>query len=68
MEGDGRLGFVGERGRVLILADEGRGWLPTGRPAEGYPVAAVLDVGWLELRDHRIAAGVACEPPAKTKT
>ena len=33
-----RLAFVGEKGRTLILAEEGRGWLPTGRPAEAHPV------------------------------
>ena len=38
------LAFVGEKGRTLILAEEGRGWLPTGRPAEIHPVE-------FELRD-----------------
>jgi hypothetical protein len=33
-----RLAFIGEKGRTLILAEEGRGWLPTGRPAEIHPV------------------------------
>jgi hypothetical protein len=33
-----RLAFVGEKGRTLILAPPGRGWLPTGRPAEPHPV------------------------------
>jgi hypothetical protein len=33
-----RLAFVGEKGRTLILAEEGRGWLPTDRPAEIHPV------------------------------
>jgi catechol 2,3-dioxygenase-like lactoylglutathione lyase family enzyme len=33
-----RLAFVGEKGRTLILAPPGRGWLPTGRPAETHPV------------------------------
>ena len=36
------LGFVGEKGRTLILAPPGRGWLPTGRPAEPHPVEFVL--------------------------
>jgi len=36
------LGFVGEKGRTLILARPGRGWLPTGRPAEAHPVDFVL--------------------------
>jgi hypothetical protein len=34
----GRLAFVGERGRSLILCPPDRGWLPTGRPAEPHPV------------------------------
>jgi hypothetical protein len=37
------LAFVGERGRTFILAPPGRGWLPTGRPAEPHPVKAVLE-------------------------
>ncbi len=32
-----RLAFVGEKGRTLIISPEGRGWLPTGRPAAQYP-------------------------------
>lgn len=43
VEGPGRLGFVGEQGRTFILAPPGRGWLPTGRPAEPHPVEAVLE-------------------------
>ena len=42
VEEEGRLGFVGERGRTLILAPPGRGWMPTGRPAERHPVEAEL--------------------------
>ena len=42
VEEEGRLAFVGERGRTLILAPVGRGWLPTGRPAERHPLEAVL--------------------------
>ena len=38
MDDPDRLAFVGEKGRTLILAEEGRGWLPTGRPAEIHPV------------------------------
>jgi hypothetical protein len=38
----GRLAFLGERGRTLILAPQGRGWMPTGRPAERHPVEAAL--------------------------
>jgi hypothetical protein len=36
------LGFVGEKGRTFILAPPGRGWLPTGRPAEPHPVKFAL--------------------------
>jgi hypothetical protein len=37
------LGFVGEKGRTFILAPPGRGWLPTGRPAEPHPVVVELE-------------------------
>jgi len=37
-----RLAFVGERGRTFILAPPGRGWLPTGRPAEPHPVEVTI--------------------------
>jgi catechol 2,3-dioxygenase-like lactoylglutathione lyase family enzyme len=37
-----RIAFVGEKGRTFILAPPGRGWAPTGRPAEPYPVVATL--------------------------
>ena len=50
----GRLAFIGERGRTLILSPEGRGWLPTGRPAEPHPVEAVISgppPGRVELAD-----------------
>jgi hypothetical protein len=30
------LAFVGQKARTLILSSEGRGWLPTGRPAEAH--------------------------------
>lgn len=39
----GRLVFVGERARTLILCPTGRGWLPTGRPAEVHPVTLVVE-------------------------
>ena len=42
LDEEGRLAFLGERGRTLILAPEGRGWLPTGRPAEPHRVEAVV--------------------------
>jgi hypothetical protein len=37
------LAFVGERACTLIAAAAGRGWLPTGRPAEPHPVEVVID-------------------------
>jgi hypothetical protein len=36
------LAFVGERAHTLILAPAGRGWLPTGRPSQRYPVEALI--------------------------
>lgn len=38
LEGPGRLAFLGGRDGVLILSEPGRGWMPTGRPAEIRPV------------------------------
>jgi hypothetical protein len=50
----GRLAFVGERGRSLILCPPGRGWLPTGRPAEPHPVEVELTgIGSGELSAER---------------
>jgi hypothetical protein len=43
LEHEGRLAFLGERGHTLILTPPGRGWMPTGRPAEAHPVEAELD-------------------------
>ncbi len=40
---EGRLAFVGEKARTLILARAGRPWLPTWRPAEAHPVEVVLE-------------------------
>jgi hypothetical protein len=37
-----RLAFVGEKARTFILSSEGRGWLPTGRPAEPHPCEVLL--------------------------
>jgi hypothetical protein len=45
-----RLAFVGEPGRTLILAPTGRGWMPTGRPAEPHPVEFRLDLDDAEVR------------------
>jgi len=38
----GRLAFMGGRDGVVILTPLGRGWLPTGRPSEPWPVSAVV--------------------------
>jgi hypothetical protein len=38
----GRLAFMGGRDGVLILSRPGRGWMPTGRPAEMHPVDVVV--------------------------
>jgi hypothetical protein len=54
----GRLAFVGEKARTLILCPEGRGWLPTGRPAEPHAVDAVLAGSGqreVDTGGHRIA-------------
>ena len=50
----GRLAFVGEKGRTLILAPPGRGWLPTGRPAEPHPVDVLLKAGGGRIRRFRL--------------
>ncbi len=42
VEGEGRLAFVGEKARTLIICRSGRPWLPTGRPAEAHPVEVYL--------------------------
>ena len=44
-QGEGRLAFVGEKARTLILCHARRPWLPTGRPAEAHPVEVVLSGG-----------------------
>jgi hypothetical protein len=36
------LGFVGRKAHTLILCHPGRGWLPTGRPAEPHRVEVVV--------------------------
>lgn len=54
LDEEDRLAFVGERGRTLILAPLGRGWMPTDRPAERHPVEAVISgakPGEVELED-----------------
>lgn len=56
----GRLAFFGERTTTLIVAEPGRGWLPTGRPAEAHPAdlmiagipAAEISVGAYRIRSR----------------
>ena len=53
----GRLAFVGERAKTLILSPEGRGWLPTGRPAGRHPVDVILSgppTGEVRTAGHRV--------------
>ena len=42
LDHEASLAFVGEKARTFILSPEGRGWLPTGRPAEAHPCEVVL--------------------------
>ena len=54
----GRLAFLGERAKTLILSPVGRGWLPTGRPAEPHPVDVVLSgppTGDVTAAGHRVS-------------
>jgi hypothetical protein len=72
----GRLAFVGQQGRTLILAPTGRGWMPTGRPAEPHPVGATLAglpdradlVTVCYLCDTRAAAGEERAPGAASNS
>jgi catechol 2,3-dioxygenase-like lactoylglutathione lyase family enzyme len=41
----GQLAFVGAKAHTLILAPPGRGWLPTGRPAEPHAAAVTVTGG-----------------------
>jgi hypothetical protein len=62
---EGRLGFVGEKGRTLILSRAGRPWLPTGRPAEAHPVELVLtgvDDGEVRLRSGGVVRSASRRP------
>jgi catechol 2,3-dioxygenase-like lactoylglutathione lyase family enzyme len=42
VDGERSLAFVGEQARTLILCRAGRPWLPTGRPAEPWPVDVTI--------------------------
>jgi catechol 2,3-dioxygenase-like lactoylglutathione lyase family enzyme len=53
----GRIGFVGEQARTLILSPAGRGWLPTGRAAEAHPVDVTFTgppAGEVTTDGHRV--------------
>ena len=50
---EARLAFVGQKARTLILCPEGRGWLPTGRPAEAH----LCDVELSETRSGEAHLG-----------
>lgn len=50
----GRLAFFGERAKTLIVAEPGRGWLPTGRPAEAHP--AELTIAGIPAADTTVGA------------
>jgi catechol 2,3-dioxygenase-like lactoylglutathione lyase family enzyme len=57
----GSLAFVGEQARTMILAREGRGWLPTGRPSELHPLSVEVAAGIrgvLELEGGRYRVAV----------
>jgi catechol 2,3-dioxygenase-like lactoylglutathione lyase family enzyme len=41
-EGASGLGFVGRKAHTLIVCGPGRGWLPTGRPAEQHPIDVTI--------------------------
>jgi hypothetical protein len=56
VEEPGRLAFVGEKARTLILSPPDRGWLPTGKPAAPHPVEVTLTglpAGEVELEGGR---------------
>lgn len=53
LDHEARLAFVGGKARTFILSPEGRGWFPTGRPAEGHP----CDVGLSGTRSGQVHAG-----------
>lgn len=62
VQAGGGVGFVGARARTFVLAAPGRGWLPTGRPAEVHPLEVVLSggrPGEVALEDGRYR--VRCE-------
>lgn len=55
--GPSSLAFVGRKAHTLILSRPGRGWLPTGRPAEIHPVDVTLSddrAAAADLSPHRV--------------
>jgi hypothetical protein len=42
VEAEGGLGFVGRKAHTLVVSGTGRGWLPTGRPAEPHPATVTF--------------------------
>ncbi len=57
LDHEARLAFVGEKARTFILSPKGRGWLPTGRPAEAHPCDVVLSEmqpGEAEVGPYRV--------------
>jgi hypothetical protein len=58
VDDSGGLGFVGRQAHTLILTGPGRGWLPTGRPAELHPVAVTIAGGWEQATKPVHLAGV----------
>ncbi|MDQ2847255.1 MAG: hypothetical protein M3Y77_13095 [Actinomycetota bacterium] len=42
LDGATSLAFIGRKAHTLIVCRPGRGWLPTGRPAETHPAEITL--------------------------
>lgn len=64
----GNLGFVGGKAHTLIVCPPGRGWLPTGRPAEPHPVEVTLTgarAGTVELSPAPHHQTVTCIGPRR---
>jgi catechol 2,3-dioxygenase-like lactoylglutathione lyase family enzyme len=65
IEDEERLAFLGEKARTFILSPEGRGWLPTSRPAEAHSCGVELDAsfeGAAQIGDSRILGISRREP------
>jgi catechol 2,3-dioxygenase-like lactoylglutathione lyase family enzyme len=67
--GDGSgLSFVGGKARTLIVSPLGRGWLPTGRPAEVHGVRVLLEGGTGGTLELPEAGAVASSAPCASTT